>query len=194
MELSKFLLYYAILLQAIFCIYIFNPKMEWALMVGSFYVMVLFTYGLTSELYKTTDQKTTDQPNPFVEAFKSSKLIKATIDSIKSVTGQNINDYIIYLIPIPAILNIATIKLVTNYEGNNEIRKSKRRTKKLANVKWLLLVSVLLYGLIAFIGFPMQMVPDVIKNATIIPLLAIPALYAFSIANLVMSINIYKSY
>ena len=189
MELSKFLLYYAILLQAIFCIYIFNPKMEWALMVGSFYVMVLFTYGLTSELYKTTDQ-----PNPFVEAFKSSKLIKATIDSIKSVTGQNINDYIIYLIPIPAILNIATIKLVTNYEGNNEIRKSKRRTKKLANVKWLLLVSVLLYGLIAFIGFPMQMVPDVIKNATIIPLLAIPALYAFSIANLVMAINTYKSY
>lgn len=187
MELSKFLLYYAILLQAIFCIYIFNPKMEWALMAGSFYLMVLFTYGLTSELYKNTDQ-------PFVNAFKSSKLIKATIDSIQATTGVNISDYIIYLIPIPAILNIATIKLVTNYEGNNEIRKSKRRTSHLANVKWLLLVSVLLYGLIAFIGFPIQMVPDVIKNATIIPLLAIPTLYAFSIANLVMAINIYKSY
>ena len=189
MELSKFLLYYAILLQAIFCIYIFNPKMEWALMIGSFYVMVLFTYGLTSELYKITDQ-----PNQFVEAFKSSKLIKATIDSINSVTGQNISDYIIFLISIPAILNIATIKLVTNYEGNKEIRKSKRRTSQLNNVKWLLLVSVLLYGLIALIGFPMPIIPDVIKNATIVPLLAIPALYAFSIANLVMAINIYKSY
>ena len=68
MELSKFLLYYAILLQAIFCIYIFNPKMEWALMVGSFYLIILFTYGLTSELYKTTDQL-----NPFVEIFKVDK-------------------------------------------------------------------------------------------------------------------------
>jgi hypothetical protein len=163
--------------------------MEWALMVGSFYVMVLFTYGLTSELYKTVGQS-----NLFVDAFKSTKLIKAIIDSINSATGQNITNYIIYLIPIPAILNIATIKLVTNYEGNNEIRKSKRRTAHLANVKWLLLVSVLLYALIAFIGFPMPIIPDVIKNATIIPLLSIPALYAFSIANLVMAINIYKSY
>ena len=104
MELSKFLLYYAILLQAIFCIYIFNPKMEWALMVSSFYVIILFTYGLTSELYKTVGQS-----NRFVDAFKSSRFIKATIDSVQATTGVNISDYIIYLISIPAILNAATI-------------------------------------------------------------------------------------
>ena len=189
MELSKFLLYYAILLQAIFCIYIFNPKMEWALMVSSFYVIILFTYGLTSELYKTVGQS-----NRFVDAFKSSRFIKATIDSVLDTTGVNISNYIIYLISIPAILNAATIKLVTNYEGNKEIRKSKKRTEQLTNVKWLFLVSVLLYVLIAVIGFPIQIIPDVIKNATIIPLITIPTLYAFTIANLVMAIYVYNSY
>lgn len=189
MELSKFLLYYAILLQAIFCIYIFNPKMEWALMVGSFYLIILFTYGLTSELYKTVGQS-----NRFVDAFKSSRFIKATIDSVQATTGVNISDYIIYLISVPAILSMATIKLVTNYEGNKEIRKSKKRTAQLANVKWLFLVSVLLYVLIVAIGFPVQIMPDVIKNATVVPLFAIPTLFALTIANLGMAIYVYKSY
>jgi hypothetical protein len=189
MELSKFLLYYAILLQAVFCIYIFNTKMEWALMIGSFYLMILFTYGLTSELYKVADQS-----NLFVEAFKSSQLIKATIDSVQATTGVNISNYIIYLISVPAILNMATIKLVTNYEGNKEMRKSKMRTAQLANVKWLFLVSILLYTLIALIGFPIQMTPVLLKKATIIPLFAIPALYLLSIANLGMAIYVYKSY
>ena len=147
MDISKFLLYYAILLQAIFCIYIFNPKTEWALMVGSFYVLVLFTYGLTSELYKTSDQA-----NRFVDVFKSSQIIKTITESVEAATGFEIDKYIMYLIPVPAILNIATIKLVTNYEGNREMRKSKKNTKQLDNIKWLFLVSVVLYLLVTIIG------------------------------------------
>ena len=189
MDLSKFLLYYAILLQIIFCIYIFNPKMEWALMTGSFYVMVLFAYGITSELYKTSDQT-----NRFVDAFKSSKIIKAITESVEAATGLDIDKYIMYLIPIPAILNIATIKLVTNYEGNREIRKSKKRTEQLNNIKWLLLVSVVLYLLVTIIGFPLDYAPDIIIKATSIPLFAIPTLYLFSIANLVMAIYVWGTY
>ena len=89
---------------------------------------------------------------------------------------------------------MATIKLVTNYEGNKEIRKSKKRTAQLANVKWLFLTSVLLYVLIVAIGFPVQIMPDVIKNATVVPLFAIPTLFALTIANLGMAIYVYKSY
>jgi hypothetical protein len=68
------------------------------------------------------------------------------------------------------------------------------RTAQLANVKWLFLVSILLYTLIALVGFPIQMTPVLIKKATIVPLFAIPALYLLSIANLGMAIYVHKSY
>ena len=92
--------------------------MEWALMVGSFYLMVLFAYGLTSELYKSPNT------NKLLQALNSLGFTIANpmLQSIGKTIGK-------YLIALPAILNIVTIKLVTNYEGNREIRKSKKRTK-----------------------------------------------------------------
>ena len=161
--------------------------MEWALMVGSFYLMVLFAYGLTSELYKYTNT------NKFLQALNSLGFTIANpmLQSIGKTIGK-------YLIALPAILNIVTIKLVTNYEGNREIRKSKKRTKQLNAVKWLFLINVFLYVLIVFMGFPIQMINDalndVIKDTTVVPLIAIPVLYIFSIANLVMSIYLYNTY
>ena len=82
--------------------------------------MVLFAYGLTSELYKSPNE------NNFIIALNS--LFTIDNPTLKAI-GK-------YLITLPAIVNTVTIKLVTNYEGNRKIRKSKKRTKQhVTNVK-----------------------------------------------------------
>lgn len=83
MEAGKFFLYYSIVLQIILCMYLSNQKLEWPLLIGSFYVMLLFTYGLILEI---------KDPNTslFMDEFKSSRAIREIGQIITSMTGLDL--------------------------------------------------------------------------------------------------------
>lgn len=187
MEAGKFFLYYSIILQIILCMYLSNPKLEWPLLIGSFYVMLLFMYGLILEI---------KDPNTslFMNEFKSSRAIKEIGQIITSMTGLDANDYLKYLLLIPVIITAISIKLITNYDGNRKIRQSKSQTKNLDAIKNLICFSVLLLFILTVFGFPLESSPNFVKSVTWVPLFTIPALFIVSIIELAMSIFIYKSY
>jgi hypothetical protein len=193
MKTGKFFLYYSIILQVILCMFLFNTKLEWSLLIGTFYVMLLFSYGLILEI---KDANT----SIFIDGFNNSRIISEMNNIISSVTGLDVFDYLKYLIAIPVVMNLISVKLISNYEGNREIRKSKSRTKNLDTVKTLFCISILLLLIITIFGFPLEVISGFIKRTPLeqlgisIPLLAIPALYIISTVELVMSVYIYKSY
>ena len=193
MEVGKFFLYYSIILQVILCMFLFNTKLEWPLLICSFYVMLLFAYGLMLEIKGDT--------NVFVDGFNNSRIISEISKIISSITGLYVIEYLKYPIAIPVIINLISIKLISNYEGNRKIRKSKSRTKDLDAVKTLFCISILLLLILTIFGFPLKLISDFIKNtqqferlSIYIPLFAISALYITSVVELTMSIYIYKSY
>jgi len=193
MKAGKFFLYYSIILQVILCMFLFNTKLEWSLLIGTFYVMLLFSYGLILEI---KDANT----SIFIDGFNNSRIISEMSQMISSVTGLDVLNYLKYLIAIPVIMNLISIKLISNYEGNRKIRKSKSLTKDLDTVKTLFCISILLLLILTIFGFPLEVISGFIENMPLkrlgisIPLLTIPALYIISTVELVMSVYIYKSY
>ena len=189
MDLGRFFLYYGIAFQILFCLFIFNPKLEWALLIAMFYAYILFLFGLASEI--NTKQTT----NAFMDKFIRFPPIKSIIDIIDKYAYFDATDYIKYLILMPSAFNLASIKLITNYDGNKNIHKSKSKLKQLDTVKFLICFHVFLLTIIVLFGFPPSYVstymPVFMPN---IPLYTVLLLYVVSIAELFASISVYISY
>ncbi|MFY7731640.1 MAG: hypothetical protein ACOVRN_19120 [Flavobacterium sp.] len=168
--------------------FIFNPKLEWALLIAMFYVGILFVFGVASEI-------NTQPTHVFMDKFVNSPPVKSIRDIINKYTEFDATDYLKYLILIPSAFNLASIKLITNYDGNKKIHRSKSKLKQLDNIKLLICAHVFLLAIIVLFGFPpsyiSEYMPIFMPN---IPLGALGLLYIISIAELLASISIYISY
>lgn len=188
MDLGRFFLYYGIAFQILFCLFIFNPKLEWALLIAMFYACILFVFGLASEI-------NTQVPNPFMVKFLGLSPVKSIKDAIDKYANFDVTDYIKYIILIPSAFNLASIKLITNYDGNKKIHRSKSKLRQLDTVKLLICAHVFLLAIIVLFGFPpsyiSEYMPFPMPN---IPLFALGLLYIVSIAELFASISVYISY
>ncbi len=186
MELERFFLYYGITLQIILCIFLFNTKLEWALLISMFYITIIFTYGLVSEI---SNQSST---NEFIHNFTDSNAIKSIKEIIKSYTGFDVSNYMKYLIVVPSLFNLASIKLITNYDGNKKIHKSKSKLKQLNRVKQLIYANIFITAIVIIFGLTPSLIPIAIP--ILIPLYSLGLLYIISLAELIASIIVYISY
>jgi hypothetical protein len=188
-ELSKFLLYYALIIQIFFCVYLFNDKLEWVMLIGSFYISILFAYGLISELYKT------DESPKFIS---DSKIISGMGELINSLTANkfNIIPYLKYILLIPIILHLSSIKLITNEKGNKKLRKRKSTANMLNNSKIFICLTTVLFAIIAILGFnpDIQLIQPILDKLKAIPTFAIPVLLLVSIVEVILAVIVYKSY
>ena len=189
-ELSKFMLYYALILQLFFCIYLFNDKLEWVMLIGSFYISILFAYGLISELYKY------DEAPKFIRESRMLADIGGLFNSITANRFGNLIPYLKYILVIPLILHLSSIKLITNDKGNKKIRKSKSQTKMLNNVKIFICITTLLFGIIALFGFKsdIEFIKPIIDKLEFMPSYAIPLLLLVSIVEVTLASIVYQSY
>jgi len=187
MDLGRFFLYYWIAIQILFCMFIFNPKLEWALLIAMFYTIILFIFGLASEI-------NTQTPNPFMDKFLVLSPVKSIKETIENITKIDVTEYLKYLILIPSAFNLASIKLITNYDGNKKIHKSKSRLRQLDMVKILICLNVFLLAFIVLFGFPTSYLPIPINIPSIVPIFALGLLYVVSIIELLASISVYISY
>jgi len=181
MDLGRFFLYYGLVLQIILSLFLFNTKLEWALLISLFYIIILFLFGFASELTITT--------NDFINAFNGSRVVTNIQTFIKDTTKKDATPYMKYLILLPSIMNLISVKLLTNYDRNKKIQKSKSKLKTLDAAKILLCIHVFLLAIVVFFGFYM---PTIIPQ--IMPLGALGLLYMISIAGLITSIFIHISY
>lgn len=184
MDLGRFFLYYGIAIQILFCMFIFNPKLEWALLVAIFYTVILFIFGLASEI-------NSQEPNAFMNKFIGSTPVKSIKDIINNYADFDASEYLKYLVLLPSVFNLASIKLITNYDGNKKIHKSKSKLKQLDKAKLLLCAHVFLFTIIVLFGFPSSYIQ---LDMPAIPLFALGLLYMVSIAELFASISVYISY
>ena len=195
MDLGHFFLYYGIAFQVLFCLFIFNPKLEWALLIAMFYACILFVFGLASEINAKPMINGMQTTNAFMDKFSRFPPVKSLVDIIDKYANFDATDYIKYLILIPSAFNLASIKLITNYDGNKKIHKSKSKLKELDAVKFLICAHVFLITIVVLFGFPPSYVssymPIFIPN---IPLFALGLLYIVSIAELLASISVHISY
>jgi hypothetical protein len=145
-----------------------------------FYTYILFTFGLASAIALPNIETN----NNFIKGFVNSNPVKTLIDKTK----PEIKEYLKYLILIPSALNLASIKLITNYDGNKILHKSKSKSKQLDTAKLLIFAHVFLLAIIVLFGF---FITDILEN---IPLYALGLLYVVSIAELIASIIVYISY
>ena len=188
MYLGRFFLYYGIAIQVLFCMFIFNPKLEWALFIAMFYAGILFIFGLASEINPANG---TPNTNAFMGKFVGLTPVKSIGEFVKNNTEIEITEYLKYLILIPSAFNLASIKLITNNYGNKKIQKSKSKMKQLDTAKFLICMHVFLLAIIVLFGFPSSYMPIDLPN---IPLYALGLLSIVSIAELFTSISIYISY
>ena len=188
MFLGRLFLYYGIAIQILLCLFIFNPKLEWALFVAMFYTGILFIFGLASEINPLNGAPNT---NAFMGKFVGLPPVKSIGEFVKNNTEIEITEYLKYLILIPSAFNLASIKLITNYDGNKKIHKSKSKLKQLDTAKFLICMHVFLLAIIVLFGFPSSYMPIDLPN---IPLYALGLLSIVSIAELFTSISIYISY
>lgn len=188
-ELSKFMLYYALIVQLFFCLYLFNDKLEWVMLIGSFYISILFAYGLISELYKN------DAAPKFIS---ESEMLKNMGGLLKSLTAIDIIPYLKYILVIPIILHLSSIKLITSDKGNKKLRKSKSKTAMLNNAKLLICLTTALFAIIVIFGFApdIEFIKPVIEklNSLKIPMFTIPVLLLVSIAEVILATIVYQSY
>lgn len=188
-ELSKFLLYYALIIQLFFCVYLFNDKLEWVVLIGSFYISILFAYGLISELYKTN-------VNP--QFISDSKIISGMGELFNSLTANrfNIMPYLKYILVIPIVLHLSSIKLITNEKGNKKLRKSKSNTAMLNNSKIFICLTTVLLAIIAILGFStdIQFIQPILDEFKAIPTFATPVLLLVSIVEVILAAIVYASY
>lgn len=160
--------------------FIFNPKIEWALLISMFYAILLFLFGFASEISTS---------GPFITTFNESRIITNILEYIKTYTGKDATLYTKYLILLPSIMNITAVKLITNYDGNKKIHKSKSKRKQLDAIKSLICIHVFLLAIVVIFGF---LRPTIIPLT--MPLGALGLLYLISIAELITSIMTYISY
>ena len=104
MEVGKFFLYYSIILQVILCMFLFNTKLEWPLLICSFYVMLLFAYGLMLEIKGDT--------NVFVDGFNNSRIISEISKIISSITGLYVIEYLKDLDAVKTLFCISILLLL----------------------------------------------------------------------------------
>jgi len=196
------MLYYTQVILLFFCMYLFNDKLEWIILISSFYMTILFTYGLTSELYKAESENL---------HFITNSVLNPIGDAI-NIIPKKLKDYIgelnpKYLLILPAILHLSSIKLITNNEGNKKIRKSKSKTKQLNRVKIFISLTTILFAIITIFGFNPNDVfrLNVTKTAGLnvtktiglnvsISAMSIPILFIVSIVEIILAIIVYKSY
>jgi hypothetical protein len=182
MDLGRFFLYYGLVLQIILSLFLFNTKLEWALLISLFYIIILFLFGFASEIPAPA-------PNGFIDAFNGSRVVTNIHTFIKDIAKKDATPYMKYLILLPSIMNLISVKLLTNYDRNKKIHKSKSKLKTLDAAKILLCIHVFLLAIVVFFGFYM---PTIIPQ--IMPLGALGLLYLISIAGLITSIFIHISY
>jgi len=129
-----------------------------------------------------------------------------------NIIPKKLKDYIgelnpKYLLILPAILHLSSIKLITNNEGNKKIRKSKSKTKQLNRVKIFISLTTILFAIITIFGFNPNDVfrLNVTKTAGLnvtktiglnvsISAMSIPILFIVSIVEIILAIIVYKSY
>jgi len=189
-ELSKFMLYYALIAQLFFCAYLFNDKLEWVMLIGSFYISILFAYGLISELYKV---------NEAPQFIRDSRILADMGGLFNTITARRFGDitpHLKYILVIPVILHISSIKLITNDKGNKKLRKSKSNTEMLNNAKIFICLTTALFGIIAIFGFKPDIgfIKPIIDKLEFMPSYATPLLLLVSIVEVTLASIVYQSY
>jgi hypothetical protein len=176
---NQFLLYYTAILQFILGITAFSHKMEWVSLVCIFFVMIIHGFGLAVNITPKPD--TTG--NLFVDAFGKLE----PIPTLKTYIGPYAN----YLIMIPLLLNAISVKLISNYEGNQRLSKERKQFKtRMYAVKVCLILNLILFCLITLFGFPIL---GFTANTTV-PLVALGISMFISIIQIILSALIYDSY
>jgi hypothetical protein len=188
-ELSKFMLYYALIVQLFFCAYLFNDKLEWVMLIGSFYISILFAYGFISELY------TRDEAPKFISESEMFKSIGGLFNTI-TANKFNIMSYLKYILVIPIILHLSSIKLITNDKGNKKLRKSKSKTRMLNNAKTFICLNTVLFGIVTIFGFApdIEFIKHIMDNLEFVPSYATPLLLLVSIIEVTLAAIVYQSY
>lgn len=181
MNLGYFFLYYGIIIQIIFCMFIFNPKLEWAILISMFYTSILLIFGIASEINKAN-------VSTFMTTFIESSQVQTVKELLVKITKKPVDDYLKYLILIPSVLNLASIKLITNYDGNKEIHKSRSRLKQLDTAKILICLHIFLLAIVILFGFYMSL------EMPMIAIYAFGLLCVVSLVELGSSIFVYVSY
>jgi len=177
---NQFLLYYTAILQFILGIMSFSQKMEWVSLVCIFFVMIIHGFGLAVNILP----KSTTASNYFVNAFGNLETI--------STLNKYISSYANYLIMVPLLLNAISVKLISNYEGNQRLSKeSKQFRNRIYAVKVSLMINLVLFCIITLFGFPIL---GFIATYTTVPLLALGISLFISIIQIILSALIYKSY
>jgi len=188
-ELRKFMLYYALIAQLFFCVYLFNDKLEWVMLIGSFYISILFAYGLISELYNF-------EVTP--KFISDSEIIKSLGELFNTITANkfNIMPYLKYILVIPIILHLSSIKLITNNKGNKKMKKSKSKTKLLNSAKIFICITTILFGIIAVFGFKLniEFIKPIMDKLEFMPSYATPLLLLVSIIEVMLASIVYQSY
>lgn len=188
-ELRKFMLYYALIAQLFFCVYLFNDKLEWVMLIGSFYISILFAYGLISELYNF-------EGTP--KFISDSEIIKSLGELFNTITANkfNIMPYLKYILVIPIILHLSSIKLITNNKGNKKMKKSKSKTKLLNSAKIFIFITTILFGIIAVFGFKLdiEFIKPIMDKLEFMPSYATPLLLLVSIIEVMLASIVYQSY
>jgi hypothetical protein len=179
LDSSRFLLYYSTALQSLLCLYIFNPKMEWIVLVSIFFVMIIYGFGLISSINKGS---------PFVTSFVNLDLIVRLGSFIPGYKDMVLK----YIIALPLVLNLISVKLVSNYEGNKRLSSNKQFARRMTAMKTLFCINVLLFALIAIFGFPLEGITYL--QYPMVALFALPVSLLLSMVQLVISGFIFDAY
>ena len=179
LDSSKFLLYYSAALQSILCLYIFNPKMEWIVLTSIFFVMIIYGFGLISSINKGS---------PFVTSFVNLDFVIRLGSFIPGYKDMVVK----YIIALPLVLNLISVKLVSSYEGNKRLSSNKQFARRMMAMKTLFCINVLLLALTAMFGFPPEGIAYL--QYPMIALFALPVSLLLSIVQLVISGLIFDAY
>ena len=172
---NQFLLYYPAILQFILGITSFSQKMEWVRLGCIFFVMIIHGFGLAVAI---------PLPNSFIQVFEQ----LPPVFTLNTYIGSSAN----YLILLPLLLNAISVKLISNYDGNQRLSKeSKQFRNRMYAVKVCLMLNLVLFGIITLFGFPILGFPN---TYTTVPLLAFGISIFISIIQIILSSLIYQSY
>jgi predicted MFS family arabinose efflux permease len=108
----------------------------------------------------------------------------------------NVMPYLKYILVIPIILHLSSIKLITNNKGNKKMRKSKSKTKLLNSAKIFIFITTILFGIIAVFGFKLdiEFIKPIMDKLEFMPSYATPLLLLVSIIEVMLASIVYQSY
>jgi hypothetical protein len=160
------------------------------MLIGSFYISILFAYGLISELYKN------EQAPQFIRDSRILADMGGLFNSITANRFGNVIPYLKYILVIPLILHLSSIKLITNDKGNKKLRKSKSNTEMLNNAKIFICLTTALFGIIAIFGFKPDIgfIKPIIDKLEFMPSYAIPLILLVSVVEVTLASIVYQSY